>query len=347
MAVSGHTEARPSVSDGRGRSPGGFEAVGRLQDALEAALGDPSGDVSVEIVDRRSNSYASTFPSEIIRCRVSRLGAGPSAPGVIALFAKRGPAYRDPYSGHARGVPYEIEVYRRVLPLLSMARPKLLGAFQEPGPQGEGWLFIEHLADTLRVDETADPQAIRRAAEELAALHSGGEEVARGERRLLNSYGALYLEEFASRWRASAARLSDGRPWIEALSRRIDDVMDCLGSSRPTLVHGEAYVNNILLREGRPVIVDWESAGAGPGEIDLATLLARWPQEEAREAEAAYVGARWPDGPPDSFALALQAARLHALARILHRHLYGPGSAKQIEIILTEIRVVSERLGVL
>jgi aminoglycoside phosphotransferase (APT) family kinase protein len=341
-------EARPSVSDGRGRSPGGFEAVGRLQDALEAAVGDPSGGESVEIVDRRSNSYASTFPSEIVRCRVSRLGAGPSAPGVIALFAKRGPAYRDPHSGHARGVPYEIEMYRRVLPLLSVARPKLLGAFQEPGPQGEGWLFIEHLADTLRVDETADPQAIRRAAEELAALHSGGEGVvARSEHRFLNSYGAPYLEEFARRWRGSVTRLSDGHAWIEALSRRMDDVMDYLGSSRPTVVHGEAYVNNILLREGRPVIVDWESAGTGPGEIDLATLLARWPEEEAREAEAAYVGARWPDGPPDSFALALQAARLHALARILHRHLYGPGSAKQIEIILTEIRVASERLGVL
>ena len=60
--------------------------------------------------------------------------------------------------------------------------------------------------------------------------------------------------------------------------------------------------------------VDWETAGFGPGEIDLAMLTAGgWPHETCRVAEQAYAAARWPEGEPDGFAETLAAAQLYAL----------------------------------
>lgn len=340
-------EAQSGERQPWGERPGGFEDAQRLRNAVQAALADPSRGESVAILDREPNAYGSTFRSEIVRCRLSRVGAA-STSDSLTLFVKRGPAYHDPHTGHARGVPREIEVYRDVLPHLSVARPEFLGAVREPGPGAEAWLCLRHLAEGVRIDETGGGWAIRRGAEELAGLHSEGEVfVARGGRRSLNGYGRTYLERFVRRWNAAAECLGEGRPWIRALSQRIHNIVDLLDAPNPTVVHGEAYVGNIVLLDDRPIILDWESAGVGLGELDLAALLARWPEEEAREAEAAYVRARWPQGAPDSFPTTLRAARLHALIRILHRQLPDGRDTRRVAIILAEIRIAGEQLGLL
>lgn len=58
--------------------------------------------------------------------------------------------------------------------------------------------------------------------------------------------------------------------------------------------------------------IDWEAAGAGAGELDLATVTTGWPARVTTQAEQDYCRARWPDGaertslwssPPPGFTL--------------------------------------------
>lgn len=45
---------------------------------------------------------------------------------------------------------------------------------------------------------------------------------------------------------------------------------DLQASSNPVLVHGDAHPNNVLVYEGKLVLIDLDNVGSGPREIDLA-----------------------------------------------------------------------------
>src|SRR5262249_26773024 len=52
----------------------------------------------------------------------------------------------------------------------------------------------------------------------------------------------------------------------------------------PTLIHGDCYGHNILLRpHARPTVcfVDWETVAIGPGILDLSALLLWWGPTES------------------------------------------------------------------
>ena len=84
-----------------------------------------------------------------------------------------------------------------------------------------------------------------------------------------------------------------------------------------TIIHGEFYQKNVLLRDGTIYPVDWQSAAIASGEIDLAALVERWPAAIARACEDAYQRARWPDGAPTDFLRRLDAARVYLQFRWL------------------------------
>ena len=75
-----------------------------------------------------------------------------------------------------------------------------------------------------------------------------------------------------------------------------------------TLVHGELYASNVLVAGGRVAAIDWETAGRGPGILDLAALVTGWSDPDSRRLVAAY-------GPVDPGDLA--AAQLVLAARWL------------------------------
>ena len=80
-------------------------------------------------------------------------------------------------------------------------------------------------------------------------------------------------------------------------------------ASPRTIIHGEYYTNNALIRNRLIYPVDWESAAIAAGEIDLAALAERWPRAIVQECEVEYQRARWPAGAPPEFERRLSAAR--------------------------------------
>ena len=78
-----------------------------------------------------------------------------------------------------------------------------------------------------------------------------------------------------------------------------------------TVIHGEYYPDNVLVRETVVHPVDWQTAAVAAGEIDLAALTERWPRGVAEQCENAYRRARWGDRTPASFHETLLAARLY------------------------------------
>jgi thiamine kinase-like enzyme len=121
-----------------------------------------------------------------------------------------------------------------------------------------------------------------------------------------------YDEQFLSLWFERA------RAFGRAVGiRGYELVVDRLIRLPRTLVHGELYASNVLIAGDRVCVVDWETAGAGPGVIDLATLTTGWQEAQAAELAAAYREALRDPPDPAQFAVDLDFARLHLAVRWL------------------------------
>src|SRR5260370_16273095 len=82
---------------------------------------------TVTILGREPLAYSSTYSCEIITCRL--------ADGCVRkLLAKRGSACVEPSYGHRGGVPYEAEVYLRLLEPLDTSAPRFYGVRPTPPP---------------------------------------------------------------------------------------------------------------------------------------------------------------------------------------------------------------------
>jgi thiamine kinase-like enzyme len=120
-------------------------------------------------------------------------------------------------------------------------------------------------------------------------------------------------------------------------------VINVLLAQPPTIIHGEYYPKNVLIRESTVYPVDWESTALAAGEIDLAALTDRWPPALVTEAEHAYAHARWPGGTPSGFSKALDAARLYVQLRWLG----DPLTRQKQRWRFQELRLVGRRLGLI
>lgn len=203
-----------------------------------------------------------------------------------------------------------------------IAYERLLGDYRHaPGFFGHhggsttrpGWLFLERVRGPLLWQ--AGRRAWLDAARAAARLHRrvGGDGVA-GVPGLLARDRAFF-----SKWPERARRFA-ASPRARALLARIEQgydlILEELGSIETSLIHGELYPSNVLVRTndpagGEPVFVDWEMAGTGPVLLDLAALCTGLPEPLRTEVIAAYVqeaGRAWPDG---DLARQLACCRLH------------------------------------
>jgi thiamine kinase-like enzyme len=290
----------------------------------------------VTILERQPNFPASTFPAEIVSCR---LEDGSER----RLFCKYTAGRSHNSSGHRGGVAYEAAVYQHVLQPSKTSVPTFYGCFPDV-KTGEMWLILEYLDKSLRLKNTRRLAVLSQGAAWIGNFH------VRSEARLslapipsLNKYDAEYYRGWARRTSLFAGRRHRRFAWLAALCERFEDVIPLLLNLPLTIIHGEYYPPNILWRDGVIYPVDWESAAIAVGEIDLAALTEGWPPEFVQQCELEYQRARWPEGSFTGFERRLAAARLY-----LHFRWLGGQTDRDTSLSRFErLRCEGERLGLI
>jgi Phosphotransferase enzyme family len=312
-----------------------------LKARLESALGG-NGSVGegFTILQRQPNAYASTFPSEIVRCR---LGNGSE----LCLLCKYGAGQSPGTAGHRGGVAYEAAVYHHLLPSLHLSAPRYYGSHSD-AESGRTWLIIEFVEHGIRASEVPAPAAaLRLAARWIGRFHAANEaRLATAPFPFLSTYDPDYYRQWARRTAQFARDWHLRCPWLPTLCERFADCVDALCGTKLTVIHGEYGPKNILVRDEEIYPVDWESAAVAAGEIDLASLTQKWPEEVARACEQEYQRTRWPEGPPPEFPRTLELARLYWEFRWLGDRPEWLAQPK-VRARFEELRLAGERLGLI
>jgi hypothetical protein len=281
-------------------------AVSTLEDGLRAIFANGDGADTVAVVDRSSNVYSSTAPSEIVTCRV---GDGRE----LKLLCKYSLGPHGNSFGHRGGGPYEAMIYRHILEPLEASAPILHGVRVDPTTQST-WLVLEYVDGFSR---GMSRESMFLAAVWAAAFHRAAEAL-RPYPTGLSVYDRSYYHGWGARTEEFAAAAGKRRPWLATVCDRFAEQGPDLLEARPTVIHGEYYPHNVLSRHHREIHpVDWESAAFAAGEIDLASLTEGWPPAYASRCESLYQRVRWPGGAPHDFRRALAAARVYLALRWL------------------------------
>jgi Ser/Thr protein kinase RdoA (MazF antagonist) len=225
----------------------------------------------------------------------------------------------------------EIETYRRLLRPSRHDTPACYGAVVDER-KGRYWLFLERVAG-LELRHVSDPAAWTRAAAWLGRFHrrfqaAAARETASRGIPLLRCDAAFFRLWMDRAVRNAAAargrRARETARRVAWLAARYDRVVGRLAALPPTIIHGEFYACNVLVREGRRAThicpVDWELTGVGPGLIDLAALTAGWDDAQKRRLLSAYQAALdETERPrvPRHVATSLEYCQLHLAVRML------------------------------
>ncbi len=289
----------------------GLPKIDALKRGLASALQcEDVGGRSLTLLGREPTPYATTFPCEIVTCRIGR-----EKPR--RLFCKYTAGVDYIGHGHRGGVGHEIATYRHILAHANKFRPRFYGGYTD-SETGQHWLFLEYLDGSLRVGKLNDPVAMGKTARWIAQFHMSSQRLLSNERlRFLKRYDKEYYLGWISRTVDFASPNYRKSSWLRHLYARAEDFLSPLLHSVPVIIHGEYYQHNILFHHGRICPIDWESAAVGEGLIDLACLTDGWESKIADVCTATYVRTRWPKGSPAQFQRVFQAARLYMTARWL------------------------------
>jgi hypothetical protein len=277
-----------------------------------------------------------TFPKEIVTCS---LGDGKK----FRLFCKYEMGYNHNAYGHRGGVAHEARVYEQLLQPLEVSTPWLYGVYEDAS-SGYVWLVLDFLEESVRVQKSLDTRAMGLAARWLGQFQALCQERMRTTSMpFLQRYDEEYYLAWARRTLQFFDRHQQPMSWLQQLCARFHEEVSALLSVPPTVIHGEYYPKNILYCDGTIYPVDWESTALAAGEIDLASLTEAWPEAIARECEAQYKAARWPDDSPDDFERRLGAARLY-----LHFRWLGVSPESSVdEWRLSALHATGRQLGLI
>lgn len=263
------------------------------------------------ILERKRNPYESTFPTEIVTCRVN------GERRRLRLFIKYGTERFDRGYGHRGDVGYEGRVYRDVLSPLPLSTPTFYGTYR-PRDARMPWLLMDYVNGGIQASHSRDPNAMVVASRWIGRFHAINERRVRDRRlRFLRRYGASYYRAWPRRAERIFAPWRNRLPWLFRLAGDFGAVMPTLLNAPPTVIHGEYFGLNIIYRKGNCWPADWQSTAIAPGEIDLVSLTHSWPDALVRKCQREYLRARWPQGRPERFDEILAAARLYVNFRWL------------------------------
>jgi len=272
-----------------------------LAAAVTAAVRQSLGAATVEIVGVRSNPSASTARAEVVRSIVD-------GQGELSLLLKWDENMHHPDDDRRPALAYEAWCYENVLRDASAGTARMFGLVDDPAT-GSSVLLLEHLSDAIRCDENDDVLAAMTAAARWAGeFHRVCEDGPRGRLQL---HDVEYFRQWARRTQEYSAPLGPELPWLTAACSRFEGAAEELAEHVCTVIHGEFTPHNVLVAGARVAAVDWECAAFSTGEIDLASLTDRWPNDVVASCESAYADARWQTGPPREFSRTLDLARCY------------------------------------
>ena len=331
--------------------------------------GDGSGGGPVLLLDREPNDYASGWASEIVTCRLSD---GTE----LRLFFKYGSDRIGATNGNFNTEPlsdvgYEAEVYRVVLQPLHGPTPKFYGTYKEEAT-GRSWLIVEYIEDAMVLHQMAAAEkmvpvwrawrqmddmweqweqwelnTMGMAASWIGRFHAVSEvRLSDITNQFLKKYDSDYYLEQARRTLLFSNNSSQDFRWLHTLCEQFQKSVAPLLRGRPTIVHGDYYSHNILVRHDRICPLDWELSGIDLGEMDLACLTEGWAPATARHCELEYQRARWPGGAPADFEQVLGAARL---CLYFYNLGHQPQWASQSECVWysEQLQAIGEQMGLM
>jgi len=311
-----------------------------LTSALTSVFSDNgSARGAITAIHRASNVYASTFPSEILRCTFDD---GTE----LELMCKYQTGSNYDGHGHWGELAYEAMVYCDVLRSSCLSAPKFFGVYRN-NLADQTLLAIEYLDNTLRINKLPQPETMGAAARWIGRFHAQHERNSGAYARLqLKQYDADYYVGWAKRTSKFAGSLHQRFSWLASLCDRFDDLVAPLLAADQTIIHGEYQPHNILSRDGIIYPIDWQSAALAAGEIDLVALTdGFWSEEIVNHCIDEYKQERWPAGAPASFEQALGAAQLYWPMRWLG-DLAELTTDESLLWRFDQLRAASERLGV-
>jgi Phosphotransferase enzyme family len=271
----------------------------------------PGMGVVKSVVLVQDNAYASRTSSQIVDVLTS--DGRPER-----LLLKAGSVGERTRAGSPWGVDYEAAMYSGPLAHIRRFASPFLGHLVD---DGRLWLVLRWINDALSVAKSPHPSGIRAAATWLGGFHdeasvlldlSGPQE--------LNCYGHGIVVAWADLASANLGQtFTDELPVLRPLVKAAPEAQALLGTHQ-TLVHGDLYPANVLITGSAVIPVDWEWAGLGAGELDVAALVDGWPDSTTSACIADYQRTRWPSGGAQGFAERLAAARLFLAVRWLGGH---------------------------
>jgi len=187
----------------------------------------------------------------------------------------------------------EIDAYRWILPTAPAGTAALYGAVTRPLADRH-WLLLGQV-DGVPLWQVGELSAWAQAAAWIARFHQSFSPL--GARRLAGRTNAFnYDEDYYWRWMRRAQRFAHGdsatRRVLNSIERGYSRVVARLLTSQQTLIHGEFYASNVVIRKRGAVRVcplDWELVAIGPALIDLAALTAGWAESTRRALARAYL----------------------------------------------------------
>jgi Ser/Thr protein kinase RdoA (MazF antagonist) len=323
--------------------------------ALEASLSCQRGRaIRISGLERQPLLYYSSYPLETITVE---LAAGER---LDLVFKNLSPTARLPTGPEAKPAfrydpGREIACYSRLLTDEAAGPPRCYGALVDPD-RGRYWLFLEQL-DATRLNQLGELTVWQAAARWLAAFHSRYSRRVAELRQLgsLLEYDAAYFCHWLPRARAIQIARGGGaaRPFLSRLEASYDAVIERLTTAPRTLIHGEFYPSNVLVSgdEAAPAIhpIDWETAGLGPGALDLAALTAGgWTDDQRRSIVEAYLSVLEPapGWSGAAFFDLLESCRLHLAVQALGWSATWTAPADTANDWLAEAERAASRLGI-
>lgn len=201
------------------------------------------------------------------------------------------------------GVEYEAMVYNQILKNSSLSTPTFYGYAKE---KNDDILLLGFLENGILIKH-ADPNAFSLAAKWIANFHQTFDGI---QFSFLKRLDQNYFLKWVDKVDAITENAND-LEWLRKLTRYYRNNVHLLLDQPQSIIHGEFYGKNILIKDDQIYPLDWEACAIGPPEIDVAALMDGKYDERAELAKMSYMATRFPGGVPADFEKKLTLAELY------------------------------------